>query len=181
MISRRNLLLGTSIVAASAALTRKLVWADDPPPPPRAWADADLTSPDADPSLAPEPGWGPPVKILEIFLVGGLSPFESFFVDRRFMSGGLLRELETTAISASCDSTTPNGTTTQIFNDRTPMRMEWSVGTTPLWTRDDILARTRVVAMTHGDISSTGIRPRARMRSPGGASAIRARRALARQ
>lgn len=154
MISRRNVLIGTGLAAASAALVRKRVFADDPPPPALSWPEANF--PDGDPTFAPDPSWGGPKKILEIFLVGGLSPFESFFVDRRFMSGGLLTELNSTTIDASCDPSSPSGLRTTVYNDHTPMRMEWSVGTKPLWARADILGRTRVVAMTHGETIFNG-------------------------
>src|SRR4051812_14158580 len=87
MISRRNLLVGGGVLAASTAFVKNLVWADvDPPPAPLAWPEADYTRATAPSVVMPDPAWGPPKKILEIFLVGGLSPFESFYVDRRFVT-----------------------------------------------------------------------------------------------
>lgn len=134
MISRRRLLTGAGALAAAAALPGRSAWADGA----------------VGESWAPYPNvstWGGPKKILEIFLYGGLSAWESFYVDldkQDILFQGELREaLESTWLLQACGSA-QNGTTLRTFGG-----MRWSVATSPLWTRPDLLARTRVVTMTH--------------------------------
>ena len=162
MISRRNLLVGSGVVAAAAALTRRRAWADDPLPPSVAWPEADFSRSPNPTLVTPDPAWGGPTKILEIFLVGGLSPFESFFCMPRtnptYYGPAAQAAFAATALTAACDHTMAsprNGSSTRVLNAGA-QRMEWSVGTAPLWDRLDILARTRVVAMTHGETTFAG-------------------------
>ncbi|WP_437328937.1 DUF1501 domain-containing protein [Sorangium sp. So ce381] len=132
MISRRKLLTGAGALAAAAALPGRPVWADGPVG--ESWAPY--------PSVAT---WGGPKKILEIFLYGGLSAWESFHVDLRdsLFKANLLSAFNSTALLTHCGST-QTGATVQTFGG-----MKWSVATSPLWSRPDLLARTRVVTMTH--------------------------------
>ncbi|WP_437913829.1 DUF1501 domain-containing protein [Sorangium sp. So ce302] len=131
MITRRKLLTGAGALAAAAALPREPAWADGPSG--EEWAPY--------PNVAT---WGGPKKILEIFLYGGLSPWETFHVEQRgeVYSGGLLDAFNETSISGCGGS--GNGT-----NSQTKGGMLWSPATSPLWSRPDLLARTRVVTMTH--------------------------------
>lgn len=132
MISRRKLLTGAGALAAAAALPGRSVWADGPVG--EEWAPYPYVD-----------TWGGPKKILEIFLYGGLSAWESFYVDLqdKLFSSTLLDAFNSTSLLPACGGT-GDGTNLLQFPG-----MQWSVATSPLWNRGDLLARTRVVTMTH--------------------------------
>jgi hypothetical protein len=144
-LSRRRLLTGTGVLAAStgAGLLVNPVSAQEcltePSPSGGGWSGSDFSLP---------AGHGGPRKILEIFLYGGLSPWESFYAEPASRTtGGLDAAYNGTSIIDACRITGPLASDTQGG-------MCWSRATEPLrsmaGSAPAMLARTRVVAMSHG-------------------------------
>jgi len=106
---------------------------------------------DVDPTVW-SPGTGPATSVLEIYLWGGMAPWESFYY--RPASGGTTRgfdaDVSALAWNPACPGT-PSGLVSQFLaNDLSGAGKAIHLGpfARPLW-RSDIRARTRVVVMQH--------------------------------
>jgi len=94
------------------------------------------------------PGGQPDLKILEIFLYGGLSPWETFYFRPGLSDPWLQFESEFQSLDWSC-STLADSLQTQAFaNDTAGQAIELGPATHPLW-RNDIRSRTRTVVLRH--------------------------------
>jgi hypothetical protein len=151
MITRRNLLMGAGLAAGTGLVARS----------------ARAGVPD-DPSFALGlPGGREPYKILEIFLYGGLSPWESFVFEPTDIAG-VYDPAHRTAYDAAevvssvdrCPAVSLSGLPARIVRgpaDRhfrfesspgTPSRpFGFARGTRPLVARPEVLKRTRIVTM----------------------------------
>lgn len=108
-------------------------WADDAPE----WAALPTSS---------WPGTPPNFKVLEIFLYGGLSPWETFYFRE-----GVTRGFETAIASLTWNcSAAPAGLETRDFandTDATPKPVKLGPFTKPLWS-DHIRRRMRVIVLS---------------------------------
>lgn len=99
--------------------------------------------------LGPIPTGG--YKILEVFLYGGVSPWETFYVrtsitDQFF---GMRAEIDDLDWSGSCTNFPSSSHETHAFGDDTVGPVGWGPSTKPLWRRPDILNRARMVVLQH--------------------------------
>lgn len=99
---------------------------------------------------APTVVWpsGPPnTKILEIFLYGGLSPWETFYVRPGLNFRGFNSEV--TNLAWSCTGVpSPAGETRSFANDALGQPVHLGPATKPLW-RADIISRMRLIVLQH--------------------------------
>ena len=141
-VSRRRFLART--LAGSAALGLGLSWSSKA----RAWGE--LTDPvAAGPLLSgPHPVGG--YKVLEIFMYGAVSPWETFYVrggitDPFFGMDAATADLDW---SAACTGIPSSSTLTQAFANDSLGAVRWGPATAPLW-RADIFNRARMVVQFH--------------------------------
>lgn len=91
----------------------------------------------------------PDLKILEIFLYGGLSPWETFYFRPALSDPWLGFQSEFQSLDWSCNSALASSLQTQPFaNDSASQPIELGPATHPLW-RNDIRSRMRTVVMHH--------------------------------
>ncbi len=140
--SRRRFL--TTTLGGAAAFGLGMSWS------PRARAWGELTDPVAAGPLAsgPHPVGG--YKVLEIFMYGGVSPWETFYVrggiaDPFFGLDAATADLDW---SGACTGTPSSSTLTQAFGSDSLGPVRWGPATAPLW-RSDIFDRTRMVVQFH--------------------------------
>jgi len=89
----------------------------------------------------------PSTKILEIFLYGGLSPWETFYVRPPLNFRGF--NTEVTDLAWSCSGVPSPTTETRFFaNDALGQAVHLGPATKPLW-RSDIVSRMRTIVLQH--------------------------------
>jgi hypothetical protein len=104
--------------------------------------------------LAQHAVWDPgfvPKKILEIHCVGGLSPWETFWVHEDAAGAADFRNFTTqvAAMTWHCPgSPVPAAETTPVGRDAAGRPVRWGPATKPLW-RSDILSRARLIVLAH--------------------------------
>lgn len=136
-ISRRNFIKAASVAGAAGAaglLTSKYAFG---------WGE--ITSSTVRGAI-PTGGF----KVLEIFLYGGVSPWETFFVRSGISDPffGFDSEINDLDWSGSCSGTpSPSGQIMTFANDSLGT-VAWGPSTKPLW-RSDIFNRARMVVLRH--------------------------------
>jgi len=141
-VSRRGLVKGVGglAVVGAAGLTfgarpAQAAWGDAPSAWPLVW-----------------PAGYSPKKILEIHMVGGVSPWETFWVMSNAMGAATFANYDSVVAGlqwTGCTDLPTSGTQTRAFGrDADGRTIHWGPATRPLW-RPDILDRARMVALSH--------------------------------
>jgi hypothetical protein len=136
-ISRRRFLKTLAVVGAGCAVGVGLPRRAD------AWGEI------ADSAVrGPLPAGG--YKILEIFLYGGVSPWETFYVRSATADPffGMQPQVGGLDWSAACSGVPSPATQTTAFGSDALGAVAWGPSTKPLW-RSDIFSRARMVVLQH--------------------------------
>jgi hypothetical protein len=141
-VSRRRFLATT--LGGSATLGFGLSWSS------RAHAWGELSDPVAAGPLASAPHPAGGYKVLEIFMYGGVSPWETFYVRGGIADPFFGLDTATADLdwSAACTGIPSPATLTQAFGNDSLGAVRWGPATAPLW-RTDIFGRTRMAVQFH--------------------------------
>jgi len=137
-ISRRSFIKAATVASAAGAagvLSSQLAYG---------WGEVTDTT-----VLGPIPTGG--YKILEIFLYGGVSPWETFYVRTGIADPffGLDTQVGDLDWSGSCTGVPSPAGQTSAFATDSLGSVAWGPSTKPLWSRSDIFSRARMVVLQH--------------------------------